>query len=110
MRHWRQLVMPLAVLLALAACSSQSGSSGTSTTSPTAGKADLALLTPASGKKTATGTPVKVGLINDEGGTAESWPEIRIGAQAAISYANAYLGGIAGRPVSLDICESKGTS
>jgi branched-chain amino acid transport system substrate-binding protein len=102
--------MPLAVLLALAACSSQSGSSGTSTTSPTAGKADLALLTPASGKKTATGTPVKVGLINDEGGTAESWPEIRIGAQAAISYANAYLGGIAGRPVSLDICESKGTS
>jgi branched-chain amino acid transport system substrate-binding protein len=110
MRHWRQLVMPLAVLLALAACSSQSANSGTSATATASSKADTALLTPTGGKKTASGTPVKVGLINDEGGTAESWPEIRIGAQAAISYANAYLGGIAGRPVQLDICESKGTS
>jgi branched-chain amino acid transport system substrate-binding protein len=112
MRHWRRLVMPLAVLLALAACSSQnSNSSSTSaTTTPSTAKADTALLIPPGGKRAATGAPVKVGMINDEGGTAASWPEIRIGAQAAFAYATAYLGGIAGRPLQLDVCESKGTS
>ena len=109
MRHWRRLVMPLAVLLALAACSSQSMNGGTSATTPATAKADAALLTPTGGKHTASGTPVTVGIINDEGGTAESWPEIRIGAQAAVAYGNQYLGGIAGRPVQLDVCESKGT-
>jgi branched-chain amino acid transport system substrate-binding protein len=110
MRHWRRLVMPLAALLALAACTSQASGGATPVTSAATAKADTALLTPAGGKVAATGAPVKVGLINDEGGTASSWPEIRIGTQAAIEYANQYLGGIAGRPVQLDICESKGTS
>jgi branched-chain amino acid transport system substrate-binding protein len=110
MRHWRRLVMPLAVLLALAACSSQDTSGSTSaTTTPATTQADAALLTPVGGKQAASGMPVKVGLINDEGGTASSWPEIRIGTQAAVEYANQYLGGIAGRPVQLDVCESKGT-
>jgi branched-chain amino acid transport system substrate-binding protein len=110
MRHWRRLVMPLAVLIALTACSSQStSSSSTSATTPATTQADAALLTPAGGKHTASGTPVKVGIINDEGGTAANWPEIRIGAQAAVAYGNEYLGGIAGRPVQLDVCESKGT-
>jgi len=109
-RHWRRLVIsPLAVLLVLvmAACSSQGGS--TPATAPPTAKADAALLAPPGGKHAAVGAPVKVGLINDEGGTASSWPEIRIGTQAAVQYANQYLGGIAGRPVQLDICESKGT-
>jgi branched-chain amino acid transport system substrate-binding protein len=109
MRHWRRLVMPLGVLLALTACSSQDTSGSTSATTPSTTQADTALLTPAGGKHTASGTPVKVGIINDEGGTAESWPEIRIGAQAAVAYGNQYLGGTAARPVQLDVCESKGT-
>ena len=110
MRHWRRLVLPLGMLLALTACSSQSTGGGTSaTTTPATTRADAALLTPAGGEHTASGAPVKVGIINDEGGTAESWPEIRIGAQAAVAYGNQYLGGIAGRPVQLDVCESKGT-
>jgi branched-chain amino acid transport system substrate-binding protein len=109
-RHWRRLVIsPLAVLLAMvmAACSAQSSS--TSAATPATAKADASLLTPAGGKHTAAGAPVKVGLINDEGGTASSWPEIRAGTQAAVSYADQYLGGIAGRPVQLDVCESKAT-
>jgi branched-chain amino acid transport system substrate-binding protein len=110
MRHWRRLMLPLGVLLALTACSSQSTSGSDSASTPATAQADKALLTPSGGKHTASGTPVKVGLINDEGGTAESWPEIRIGTQAAVAYGNQYLGGIAGRPVQLDICESKGTS
>jgi branched-chain amino acid transport system substrate-binding protein len=111
MRHWRRLVIPLGMLLALTACSSHStdGGSISATTTPATTRADAALLTPAGGKHTASGAPVKVGIINDEGGTAESWPEIRIGAQAAVAYGNQYLGGIAGRPVQLDVCESKGT-
>jgi branched-chain amino acid transport system substrate-binding protein len=110
MRHWRRLVMPLAVLITLTACSSQStGSSSTSATASAATQADAALLTPAGGKVAAVGTPVVVGFINDEGGTDANWPEIRIGAQAAVAYANAYLGGIAGRPIQLDICKSQGT-
>jgi branched-chain amino acid transport system substrate-binding protein len=111
MRHWRRLVMPLGILLVITACSSPSTSGSNSATStPATTQADTALLTPAGGKHTASGAPVKVGVINDEGGTAESWPEIRIGAQAAVAYGNQYLGGIAGRPVQLDVCESKGTT
>jgi branched-chain amino acid transport system substrate-binding protein len=109
MRHWRRLVMPLAVLLALAACSSKGTGGTTSATAPAATQADAALLTPAGGKHAASGAPVVVGFINDEGGTSANWPEIRIGAQAAVAYGNQYLGGIAGRPVHLDVCESKGT-
>jgi branched-chain amino acid transport system substrate-binding protein len=109
MRHWRRLVLPLGVLLALTACSSQSTSGSDSAAAPATAQADKALLTPSGGKHTASGVPVKVGIINDEGGTAASWPEIRIGAQAAAAYGNQYLGGIAGRPVQLDVCESKGT-
>ena len=109
MRHWRRLVMPLAALLALAACSSSANSSSTSASTPATAKADTALLTPAGGTVAAAGAPVLVGLINDEGGSDANWPEIRIGAQAAVAYANAYLGGIAGRPVQLDACKSQGT-
>src|SRR6266700_1889182 len=86
MRHWRRLVMPLGMLLALTACSSQStgGSTSATATTPATTRADAALLTPAGGKHTASGAPVKVGIIND-------------------------VGGIAARPVQLDVCESKGT-
>jgi branched-chain amino acid transport system substrate-binding protein len=110
MRHWRRLVMPLGMLLALTACSSPSTSvSNPATSTPSTAQADTALLTPVGGRHTASGAPVTVGIINDEGGTAASWPEIRIGAQAAVAYGNQYLGGIAGHPVRLDVCESKGT-
>nr|MDT0666839.1 ABC transporter substrate-binding protein [Micromonospora sp. DSM 115978] len=44
-----------------------------------------------------------------EGGSAVSFPEIRVGAEAAVAYANDYLGGIAGRPVALDRCDTLGT-
>jgi branched-chain amino acid transport system substrate-binding protein len=94
----------VAALTGAAACSS--GSSGANSAGA---KVNTALLTPSSGKTVATGAPVKVGLINDEGGSAVSFPEIRVGTEAAVKYANAYLGGIAGRPVVLDECQSKGT-
>lgn len=56
--------------------------------------------------KAATGTPVKVGLMNPEGGQAVNMPESRIAAQAAVDYANANLGGLGGHKIELDICKT----
>ena len=58
------------------------------------------------GKK-ATGEPVTIGLITNEGGTSVSQPETREAAEAARRYANDNLGGIAGRPVEFMVCETK---
>jgi branched-chain amino acid transport system substrate-binding protein len=55
----------------------------------------------------ATGTPIKIGLINPEGGPAISQPSNREAAEAVVQYANANLGGIAGHPIELVPCASK---
>ncbi|WP_406497148.1 ABC transporter substrate-binding protein [Streptomyces sp. NBC_01604] len=55
----------------------------------------------------ATGAPVKVGLITNEGGAGISQPETREAAEAARKYANDNLGGIAGRPVEFVVCKTK---
>jgi branched-chain amino acid transport system substrate-binding protein len=55
----------------------------------------------------ATGEPVKVGLINPEGGPSISQPEGREAAEAAVKYANEHLGGLGGRPIELEVCKSK---
>ncbi|GCE44308.1 Urea ABC transporter, substrate binding protein UrtA [Rhodococcus wratislaviensis] len=57
--------------------------------------------------KPANGTPIKIGLINPEGGPAISQPSNREAAEAVVKYANANLGGIAGHPVELVTCASK---
>ncbi|MXP23347.1 ABC transporter substrate-binding protein [Gordonia sp. HNM0687] len=55
----------------------------------------------------ASGEPVKIGLITNEGGQAISQPETREAAEAATAYANANLGGIAGRPIELVVCKTQ---
>ncbi|MFT4124705.1 MAG: ABC transporter substrate-binding protein [Gordonia sp. (in: high G+C Gram-positive bacteria)] len=54
----------------------------------------------------ATGTPISIGLINNEGGQAISQPENRETAEAAAKYANDHLGGIGGHPIKLVICKN----
>ncbi|MFT4042415.1 MAG: ABC transporter substrate-binding protein [Gordonia sp. (in: high G+C Gram-positive bacteria)] len=56
--------------------------------------------------KAATGTPIRIGLINPEGGQALSSPEYRETAEAAAKYANAQLGGIGGHPIELVPCRN----
>lgn len=51
----------------------------------------------------ATGDPVVIGYVNQEGGTP-AFPEASIGADAAVWFANTYLGGVGGRPVELLKC------
>lgn len=53
----------------------------------------------------AEGTPVKVGVINPEGGPAISHPETRESTEAAVKYANDNLGGIAGHPIEIVLCK-----
>lgn len=53
----------------------------------------------------ASGEPVKIGLINNEGGQSISQPENRETAEAAAKYANDNLGGIGGRPIELETCK-----
>ncbi|MFE2417024.1 ABC transporter substrate-binding protein [Streptomyces hokutonensis] len=80
------------------------GASGATTADSTKIPAALASAFP--GHK-ATGKPVRIGLITNEGGSAISQPETREAAEAATKYANADLGGIAGRPIALTVCKTK---
>lgn len=60
----------------------------------------------------AAGDPLVIGFQNPEGDPAGSFPEYRIGAQAAVEYINSELGGIGadiaagkpGRPIKLEVC------
>jgi branched-chain amino acid transport system substrate-binding protein len=60
----------------------------------------------------AAGDPIVIGFQNPEGDPAGSFPEYRIGAQAAVQYINNELGGIGadiaagkpGRPIKLEVC------
>jgi branched-chain amino acid transport system substrate-binding protein len=85
-----------------ATSSSATGSaSAAATTSP--GTSTAALAQFLLGKK-AAGTPVKVGLINNEGSSPVAEPSTGDAAVAAADYANAELGGIAGHPIQVIRC------
>ena len=120
----------------LAACGSSSSSSssssaagtGTSSAGTTSGATTSAATTSAATTSAATtgsssssggsvlgtpkpakGSPVTFGMINIESNPQASFPEIRQAAQAAVSYVNAYGGGIDGHPVKLDVCITDGS-
>jgi branched-chain amino acid transport system substrate-binding protein len=116
------VLLAAATLAAAAACSSSgsgtTSSSGTPAASSAAassgagGSASAAATTGASaagltkylpGKK-ATGTPVKIGLINNEGSSPVAEPSTGDAAVAAADYANAELGGIGGHPIQVIRC------
>lgn len=98
-RHLRgACVLGVALALTAAGCSSSSSDSSTPTT-----KVDSSLLGP---KKAATGEPLTVGFISD-GKSAAGDGTVEIpSAQAAVKYVNQHLGGVAGRPLALKICNT----
>lgn len=104
------VILAAAVAIGAAACSS-SNSSGTSATgaattqSASSATASAALKPYLPGKK-AAGTPVKIGLINDEGSSPTAEPAVGDAAVAAADYANAELGGIGGHPIQVVRCAS----
>jgi branched-chain amino acid transport system substrate-binding protein len=104
------VLLAAATVAGAAACSSSSGtanSSGGGSTATASGSSNssppAALASYFPGKK-ATGTPVKIGLINNEGSSPVAEPSTGDAAVAAADYANAELGGIAGHPIQVDRC------
>jgi branched-chain amino acid transport system substrate-binding protein len=106
-------VLAAATLIGAAACSSGSstpsssgsGSAGTASgSSGTSGSTPPAALSAYFPGKKATGTPVKIGLINNEGSSPTAEPSLGDAAVAAADYANAELGGIGGHPIKVYRC------
>lgn len=108
------VVLAISAALGVAACSSSGssaangGSAGASTAQSAGSGVPAGLASFFPGKK-ATGTPVKIGLVSDEGGGAESNSNYGDAAQAAAQYANDELGGLAGHPIQVDRCGTKST-
>jgi branched-chain amino acid transport system substrate-binding protein len=115
-----------AALLAAAGCSSSSSSSS-SVTTPTSAPASA----PASSLPASTGTggqgaqsvtnylaytggksgpasnslaPVDIGFLNQQGGASSIGPLATVGAETAVKYINAQLGGVDGHPLKLVTC------
>jgi len=54
--------------------------------------------------KAGSGASIKLGMINQENTPLGSFPELRLGAEAAVKLINEELGGIDGRPLELVPC------
>jgi len=92
----------LSAALALASCgnSSSAGDSSAGSGSSTGNTA----LGPA---KPATGSPLKIGYITDGKSSTIDFSALQQTAEAAVKYVNEHLGGVAGHPISLDICKTQ---
>jgi len=108
-KHW------MGVLAALAACAllvSACGGDDNSSSNASKDNSSAATATPDASaalgtENKATGTPIKVGLLNLESGPV-TFPEYRQAAEAAVKYINDYKGGIGGHPVELESCATDG--
>ncbi len=66
----------------------------------------LGNLVPAKATK-ATGTPITLGMINQENTPAGSFPELSQAVQAAVTFVNDELGGVDGHPIKVEVCNTK---
>lgn len=103
----RLVAAAFATALLVTACASDSeGSSGGGGGSDTTTPVDASVL---GDKNVASGEPVKIGFVYD--GTTEAIDNAGDldAAEAAVGYVNDYLGGIAGRPIELEVCSTDQT-
>jgi len=89
------------VLVAVPACGSSGSSSGSGTTQPSSNESALGA------PKKATGTPVTIGFLSDGKSEAIDNSNEIAAAKATAEYVNGYLGGVAGHPITLKVCETK---
>lgn len=101
------LLVALVLALVAAGCSDDGSESDGSSSPTTAATTDETTATTAAGNP-ATGDPIVIGFINNEGG-AFSVPELRVGSEVAETYINEQLGGVNGRPIEVDRCATDGT-
>lgn len=55
----------------------------------------------------ASGEPLLVGMVNQENTPAGSYPELSGAASAAAEFVNEDLGGVGGRPIRLEVCNTE---
>lgn len=55
----------------------------------------------------ATGTPIRIGTINQDTGAAGAFPELTKADQVAIDFINTELGGVDGHPLELVTCDTQ---
>jgi branched-chain amino acid transport system substrate-binding protein len=102
------IVAPLVIAAAACSSSSKTGvSSGAATTAAGSGATSSGATSPLGPDKKATGTPVKVGVFNVEGGSIVSLPEVGDAEVAAAKYANDHLNGLGGHQIVIDRCGDK---
>jgi branched-chain amino acid transport system substrate-binding protein len=103
-RTIRLLSAGIALTLLAGACSDdkKGGDAATDADSPAPTTATTLVGNPA------TGEPIAIGFINNEGG-AFSVPELRVGSEVAEDYINTQLGGVNGRPIEVERCATDGT-
>ncbi|MGW3106235.1 ABC transporter substrate-binding protein [Streptomyces sp. NPDC001100] len=113
-RRTRTAVVGLSVVLGLTAAGCATSDSTAATqgaTSPRSSSSadpwavtDLADYTGGKSGAADTGlSPVKIGWVNQQGGSLE-YPNATLGARAAVKYVNEKLGGIDGHPLELSTC------
>jgi Periplasmic binding protein len=72
-------------------------------------KASVASSSGLGSQHAAKGSPVVFGAINIETQQSANFPEVRLAANAMVSYLNAYRGGLDGHPIKVDWCITDGT-
>jgi branched-chain amino acid transport system substrate-binding protein len=55
----------------------------------------------------ATGEPIVLGMVNQENTPFGSFPELSAAARAAAAFVNDQLGGVGGRPIEIDVCNTE---
>ena len=55
----------------------------------------------------ATGKPIVLGMVNQENTAAGSYPELSQAVQAGIEFVNEQMGGVGGRPLELEVCNTE---
>lgn len=55
----------------------------------------------------AAGEPITIGMVNQENTPGGSYPELSLGAAAALDFVNDQLGGLDGRPLELEVCNTE---
>ncbi len=114
------LLTMVGVLGALSACSEPEPSTSASSTAGDdargAACADLDLLACArlgtladlvpAQATAATGEPIRLGMVNQENTPVGSFPELSAAVQAAATFVNEQLGGVGGRPIQVEVCNT----
>lgn len=69
-------------------------------------QSSLAAVVPKQASK-ATGAPIVLGMINQEDTPLGSYPELSSAAKAAATLVNDNFGGVNGRPIEIEVCNTK---